>query len=110
MTKQDILDYFKDINQAYNNCNMYDSLSSMLDKLLEQKCEICAEKILKEEQITKHPTWVIQKGKKYLHSYRAGRATWTTKGSGVSIWSSKDESTAEFFASAVNGIVVEWEW
>lgn len=50
MTKQKILDAFKDINAAYNNPNMYDSLSDMLDELIEQKCEICANKMLKDEQ------------------------------------------------------------
>ena len=35
MTKQDILDYFSDINYAYNNCNKHDDLSRMLDELLE---------------------------------------------------------------------------
>ena len=33
MTKKDILDYFKDINQAYNDCSRYDSLERMLDEL-----------------------------------------------------------------------------
>lgn len=50
MTKQKILDAFKDINAAYNNPNMYDSLSDMLDELIGQKCEICANKMLKDEQ------------------------------------------------------------
>lgn len=40
MTKQEILDYFKDINEAYNNCNMFDSLSAMLDELMESKPQI----------------------------------------------------------------------
>ncbi len=35
MTKQDILNYFDDINEAYNNCNKYDDLSRMLDELVE---------------------------------------------------------------------------
>lgn len=34
MTKQDILDYFSDINYAYNNCNKHDDLSRMLDELV----------------------------------------------------------------------------
>ena len=33
MTKEKILEFFKDINSAYNNCNMLDSLSRMLDEL-----------------------------------------------------------------------------
>lgn len=40
MTKQEILDYFKDINFMYNNASMHDTLSSMLDKLLEDRPEI----------------------------------------------------------------------
>ena len=48
MTKQDILDYFKDINEAYNDCSKYDSLSRMLDELLEKEdakhaCKECQE-------------------------------------------------------------------
>ena len=35
MTKQEILEYFKDINFAYNECTRYDSLSMMLDELME---------------------------------------------------------------------------
>lgn len=37
MTKEEILDYFKDINGAYNNCNMHDDLSRMLDELLKEQ-------------------------------------------------------------------------
>lgn len=37
MTKQEILDYFKDINAMYNNPNMLDSLSNMIDELLKAK-------------------------------------------------------------------------
>ena len=33
MTKSKILEYFNDINEAYNNCNMHDTLKRMLDKL-----------------------------------------------------------------------------
>lgn len=35
MTKQEILDYLNDINERYNNCMMYDTLSRMLDELVE---------------------------------------------------------------------------
>ncbi len=35
MTKQEILDCLNDINDRYNNCMMYDTLSSMLDELVE---------------------------------------------------------------------------
>ena len=40
MTKQEILDYFKDINFMYNNASMHDTLSSMLDRLLENRPEV----------------------------------------------------------------------
>ena len=40
MTKEGILDYFKDINGAYNNCNMHDDLSRMLDELLKEQTQI----------------------------------------------------------------------
>lgn len=77
-----------------------------LKLLKEQQAEIDR---LKGKQPKKKQIWVIKKGNKYLHSYRAGRKSWTTKGSGISIWNSADKSTAEFFASAVDGIVVEWD-
>ena len=35
MTKQDILEYFKDINHAYNDCTKYDTLKRMIDELQE---------------------------------------------------------------------------
>jgi hypothetical protein len=35
MTKQEILEYFKDINYYYNECSRYDDLNRMLDKLIE---------------------------------------------------------------------------
>ena len=35
MIKQDILEYFKDINHAYNDCTRYDTLKRMLDELQE---------------------------------------------------------------------------
>ena len=37
MTKQEILDRFKDINEAYNDSSRYDSLSRMLDELLKKQ-------------------------------------------------------------------------
>lgn len=41
MTKKEILDYFKDINYMYNNSNVHDTLSTMIDELLEtQKQEL----------------------------------------------------------------------
>lgn len=36
MTKQQILDHFKDINHAYNECTRYDDLKRMLDELEEE--------------------------------------------------------------------------
>lgn len=33
MSKEEILDYFKDINHAYNDCTKYDTLKRMLDEL-----------------------------------------------------------------------------
>lgn len=35
MSKEEILDYFKDINHAYNDCTKYDTLKRMLDELQE---------------------------------------------------------------------------
>lgn len=40
MTKQEILDHFKNINEAYNDSSRYDSLSRMLDELLKEKKEV----------------------------------------------------------------------
>lgn len=37
MTKQEILDAFKDINFAYNNSSKYETLSDMLDELLKEQ-------------------------------------------------------------------------
>ena len=58
MTKQDILDYFSDINYAYNNCNKHDDLSRMLDELIETQPkvgkwlekEIISDKVIEEWQ------------------------------------------------------------
>jgi FtsZ-interacting cell division protein YlmF len=35
MTKQEILEYFKDIDYCYNECSRYDDLNRMLDELIE---------------------------------------------------------------------------
>ena len=32
-TKEEILDYFKNVNVFYNDCTRYDDLSKMLDRL-----------------------------------------------------------------------------
>lgn len=37
MTKQEILDRFRDINEVYNDSSRYDSLSRMLDELLKEQ-------------------------------------------------------------------------
>ena len=37
MTKEEILEYFKDINHAYNECTRYDDLKRMIDELQEPK-------------------------------------------------------------------------
>ena len=37
MTKEEILNYFSDLNVVYNNPNKLDDLRKMLDKLTEQK-------------------------------------------------------------------------
>lgn len=35
MTKQEILEYYKDIDYCYNECSRYDDLNRMLDELIE---------------------------------------------------------------------------
>lgn len=52
MTKAEILEYFEDINFAYNDCSRYDSLSNMLDELEQEHYKDCEEaiKMLKEMQ------------------------------------------------------------
>jgi hypothetical protein len=37
MTKQEILDYFGDINEAYNDSSRFDSLAKMLDELMDER-------------------------------------------------------------------------
>ena len=49
MTKQEILEYFKDINHAYNESTRLDDLSHMLDELMQSnsdypKCNTCIHK------------------------------------------------------------------
>ena len=55
MTKQDILDYFSDINQVYNDCTRLDSLSNMID-------EMALEKENKIDELCKDITIVNQNG------------------------------------------------
>ena len=45
MSKEEILDYFKDINYAYNDCTRYDTLKRMLDELQEP----CGDAISRQE-------------------------------------------------------------
>ena len=42
MTKHEILNYFRGINNAYNDCTRFDSLSHMIDELLEKQQETIA--------------------------------------------------------------------
>jgi hypothetical protein len=56
MTKQDILDYFSDINYAYNDCNKHDDLSRMLDELIETQPKI-GEWLEKEVNSDKVDEW-----------------------------------------------------
>ena len=52
MTKSEILDYFKDINLAYNDCTRLDTLSSMLDELLKEQPKIVRCKDCKYAKMT----------------------------------------------------------
>ena len=61
MTKQEILDYFKDINYVYNDCGKMDSLSYMLDELLKEQ---------EKKQITLHKKHVITWGRNDEFSMR----------------------------------------
>lgn len=40
MTREEILEYFKDINYAYNDCTRYDTLKRMIDEL-QEPCNDC---------------------------------------------------------------------
>ena len=37
MTREEILEYFKDINLAYNDCTRFDTLKRMLDELEQEQ-------------------------------------------------------------------------
>lgn len=43
MTKEQILDHFKDINHAYNECTRYDDLKRMLDEFEFGRATVCDE-------------------------------------------------------------------
>ena len=44
-TKQELLNHFSDINEMYNNPFMYQTLSNMIDELLEQQSSYNSVKI-----------------------------------------------------------------
>lgn len=46
MTKEEILEYFKDINGAYNECTRYDDLKRMLEELEESAYKQCFAEVL----------------------------------------------------------------
>ena len=46
MTVADILEYFKDINGAYNECTRYDDLKRMLEELEETAYKQCFAEVL----------------------------------------------------------------
>jgi len=48
-TKQELLNHFSDINTMYNNPFMYQTLSNMIDELLEQ--QPCEDAISREETL-----------------------------------------------------------
>ena len=63
MSKQDILDYFRDINHAYNDSTRLDTLSRMLDELIEDaastwhRVEDGLPKEAGEYIVAYHPCW-----------------------------------------------------
>ena len=63
MTKQGILDHFKDINEAYNDCTRFDSLSRMIDELLESKVPqlMTLEEIRKADYVWLEVNWPYTK-------------------------------------------------
>ena len=48
-TKQELLNHFSDINEMYNNPFMYQTLSNMIDELLEQ--QPCEDAISREDAL-----------------------------------------------------------
>ena len=63
MTKQEILDYFSEIDFMYNHAGMHDDLSKMLDKLLENRTEqkffVDSDGKMTPLPIQKHGHWEI---------------------------------------------------
>ena len=69
MTKQEILDYLDDINYRYNNSMMYDTLSRMLDELVES---VKAEAVKKESASNAELVeWIEDQ---YFHSTTEGHS------------------------------------
>ena len=56
MTKDEILETFKDINHVYNNCSMYDTLKRMLDELTEK--EPCVDCISRQAVFNVIDKWI----------------------------------------------------
>ena len=60
-TKQELLNHFSDINAMYNNPFMYQTLSNMIDELLEQQpCEdaISREEVLRHRHVVQNNDWI----------------------------------------------------
>lgn len=57
MTKQEILDYFKDVNVMYNDSIRYDTLSYMLDELLKEQ-----DTVDHAIEILRNNGWIEHKG------------------------------------------------
>ena len=58
MTKQEILDHFKDIDFMYNDSSKHETLSRMIDELLKEQdetewCERCGRRRLKSNREVK---------------------------------------------------------
>ena len=58
MTKEKILEYFKDINLVYNSCTMHDSLASMLDELTQEN-DSSNEWIPCDQREPEHDGWYL---------------------------------------------------
>ena len=71
MSKEDIFEYFKDIDGMYNECNRYDDLKKMLSNLEEVKhghwidieidwddyyvaCSVCGEEYVEDEWVKQY--------------------------------------------------------
>ena len=54
MTREEILEYFKDINHAYNECTRYDTLKRMIDELPEP----CTDAISRQAVLDKAKYWI----------------------------------------------------